>query len=152
MKTIRELADSLGVSKTAIRNYMDADFRANYTEKDSKGVISITPEGCKLISENFGKSAENTAKSAPETELLTIPRSVWLLMEQQIQEKDEQLRVKDQQIADLTAAVKAQAQSINADRHAELAGQMQQMLPDAAAAPEASEPEQPKGFWRRLFG
>lgn len=129
MKKIRDLAAELGVSKTAIRNYMDADFRSKYTAKDDKGVITITPEGCKLISETLGKTVESKRKDFAETELLTIPRSVLQLMEDQIREKDEQLRVKDQQIADLTATVKSQAQSINADRHAELAGAIQQQLP-----------------------
>lgn len=119
-KTIKQLADELGVSKTAIRNYMTEDFRAKYTEKDRKGVITITPAGCKVISENLCKEPETTEKKFPETEILAIPRSVWQLMEDQIREKDEQLKAKDQQIADLTATVKAQAQSINADRHNEL--------------------------------
>lgn len=140
-KTIKQIADEIGVSKTAVRNYMDDDFRAKYTAKDDKGVITITPEGCKVLSENIGKQTENTAKQFPETELLTIPRSVWQLMEDQIREKDEQLKVKDQQIADLTAAVKSQAQSINADRHNELAGTMQHMLP------EHSEPARKKWSW-----
>lgn len=135
-KTIKELADTLGVSKTAIRNYMDGDFRAKYTAKDDKGVITITPEGCKLLSENIGKQAENTAKSIPETELLTIPRSVWQLMEDQIREKDEQLRVKDQQIANLTAAVNSQAQSINADRHTALADKLQPALAEHSEEPK----------------
>ena len=128
-KTIKQLADEFGVSKTAIRNYMDADFRANHTEKDCKGVILVTEEGCKIIAETFGKAA-NDRKESAETALLTIPRSVWELMESQIREKDEQLAAKDKQIADLTEAVKSQAQSINAARHNELAGTLQQALPD----------------------
>lgn len=149
-KTIKQLADALGVSKTAIRNYMDDDFRVKFTAKDDKGVITITPDGCKLISENIGKQAENTAKNNPETELLTIPRSVWQLMEEQIREKDEQLRVKDQQIADLTAAVKSQAQSINADRHTALAGTLQPML--ESSNPEPSEHQKKPGFFARFRG
>ena len=149
-KTIKQLADALGVCKTAIRNYMDDDFRVKFTAKDDKGVITITPDGCKLISENIGKQAENTAKNNPETELLTIPRSVWQLMEEQIREKDEQLRVKDQQIADLTAAVKSQAQSINADRHTALAGTLQPML--ESSNPEPSEQQKKPGFFARFRG
>lgn len=149
-KTIKQLADALGVSKTAIRNYMDADFRAKYTAKDDKGVITITPDGCKVLSENIGKQAENPGKNNPETELLTIPRSVWQLMEDQIREKDEQLRVKDQQIADLTAAVKSQAQSINADRHTALAGTLQPML--ESSNPEPSEQQKKPGFFARFRG
>ena len=131
MKTIKQLADELGVSKTAIRNYMNADFRAKYTAKDSKGVITIDDEGCKLIAETLAKSVETDHKPFAETENITIPRSVLTMLEEQIKQKDTQLAEKDKQIADLTAAVKSQAQSINADRHNELAGTLQQQLPPA---------------------
>lgn len=148
--TIKALADALGVSKTAIRNYMDEDFRAKHTAKDDKGVITIDSEGCKLLSENFGKQTVNTGKATPETEVLAIPRSVWQLMEEQLREKDEQLRVKDQQIADLTAAVKSQAQSINADRHNTLAGTLQPMLGGGEQPPaETEEPRKKWAFWRK---
>lgn len=124
-KTIKQVADEFSVSKTAIRNYMTDDFRAKYTAKNDKGVITITPDGCKLLAENFSKDVETSTNQFAETELLTIPRSVWQLMEDQIREKDEQLKIKDQQIADLTEAIKSQAQSINAARHNELAGTLQ---------------------------
>jgi hypothetical protein len=149
-RTIKQLADELGVSKTWIRSYMDDDFRAKYTAKDDKGVITISPDGCKLLSENIGKQTENTGNASPETELLTIPRSVWQLIEDQIREKDEQLKVKDQQIADLTAAVKSQAQSINADRHNALAGTLQPMLENSN--PEPSEQQKKPGFFARFRG
>lgn len=149
-RTIKQLADELGVSKTWIRSYMDDAFRAKYTAKDDKGVITISPEGCKLLSENIGKQTENTGNASPETELLTIPRSVWQLIEDQIREKDEQLKVKDQQIADLTAAVKSQAQSINADRHNALAGTLQPMLENSN--PEPSEQQKKPGFFARFRG
>lgn len=149
-RTIKQLADELGVSKTWIRSYMDDAFRAKYTAKDDKGVITISPDGCKLLSENIGKQTENTGNASPETELLTIPRSVWQLIEDQIREKDEQLKVKDQQIADLTAAVKSQAQSINADRHNALAGTLQPMLENSN--PEPSEQQKKPGFFARFRG
>ena len=125
--TIKQIADELGVSKTAVRNYMNEEFRAKYTEKDCKGVIIVSPEGCKLIAESLGKT-ENERKESAETELFTIPRSVWEAMQDQLRVKDEQLAAKDAQIADLTATVKAQAQSINADRHEELAGAVKQLM------------------------
>lgn len=125
--TIKQLADAQGVSKTAIRNYMDAEFRAKYTAKNEKGVITITPNGCKVIAENLAKQPETERKDFSETELLTIPRSVWKLMEDQIREKDEQLKVKDQQIADLASTVRAQAESLHAEQ-ALHAGTMQKQL------------------------
>lgn len=99
-KTIKQIADELGVSKTAVRNYMTADFRAKYTAKDSKGVITITQEGCEVIAEMLGKT-ENEHKESSETELITIPRSVLTLLENQLKEKDVQLAEKDRQIMKL---------------------------------------------------
>lgn len=154
MKTIRELAEELGLSKTAIRNYMDEEFRAKYTEKNRKGVITISPDGCKLIAELSGKqckeaesSANYFAQTTANPENVTIPRSVLDMLEDQLRQKDEQLRMKDQQIADLTAAVKSQAQSINADRHNALAGTMKQMLPEETVAEEI---EKKPGFFAWL--
>lgn len=144
MKTIKQIADDLGVSKTAVRNYMDDDFRAKHTEKDCKGVVLVTPEGCKVIAERLGKT-ENIRKESPETALVTIPRSVLTMLEEQIRVKDEQLAEKDAQIADLTAAVKAQAQSINADRHNELAGTMQKQLDGEVAG----KPQRRRWPWSR---
>lgn len=163
MKTIRQLADELGVSKTAIRNCMDEEFRANHTAKNSKGEITISAEGCKLISEKYRKSPQSSENQLPKTgenqvsgDMVGLLQDTIRTLREQLAAKDQQLAAKDQQIADLTAAVKAQAQSINADRHAELAGQMQQMLPNAAApeatAPEASEQKAKKGFWQRVLG
>lgn len=146
MKTIKQLADDLGMSKTAIRNYMDDDFRLKYTKKDSKGVITISPEGCKFIAESSGrlyKKVESSTNQFAETtendENITIPRSVLTVLEEQLRQKDEQLLVKDKQIADLTEAIRFQAQSINAARQNELAGTMQQMIPDGGTISEKSK-------------
>lgn len=131
MKTIKQLADELGVSKTTIRNYMNDDFRAKHTAKDRKGVITISDEGCKLIAEttaNQRKESETTANQFAETELCTVPRSVLTALEEQLRQKDEQLAAKDKQISDLTETIKAQAQSINAARHNELAGTLTQQI------------------------
>lgn len=162
MKTIRQLADELGVSKTAIRNCMDDAFRAKYTGKNSKGSITISADGCKLISEKYRKSTENTGNPVAETTEKPVSGDVVELLQttiealrEQLAAKDQQLAAKDQQIMALTEAVKSQAQSINADRHTELAEQLK-LLPNAAApeatAPEASEQKAKKGFWQRVLG
>lgn len=135
--TIKQIADELGVSKTAVRNYMNEDFRAKYTEKDCKGVILVSPEGCKLIAESLGKT-ENERKESAETEFVTIPRSVLSLLEKQLADLAEENKKLTAALTaenkELVAAVKAQAQSINADRHNELAGTMQKQLPDGSGA------------------
>lgn len=137
-KTIKQLADALGVSKTAIRNYMDDDFRAKYTAKDDKGVITITPEGCKLLSENIGKQTENTAKDSPETELVTIPRSVLTMMEHQIEHLQAELSIERQhsrELSDRLATLADQEQHLHANT-------MKQLPPaeGEAAAPKKKWP------------
>ena len=60
------------------------------------------------------------------------------------------------QVSELTQANKALAQSINADRHNELAGTLQHMLPDGEPeeAPSEIVPEDPKQrpWWKKIFG
>lgn len=158
MKTIRQLADELGVSKTAIRNCMDDDFRAKYTEKDSKGVIRINPDGCKVISEYYRKTAEKTENEIPKTGENAVSGDMVALLQTTIETLREQLAVKDRQIAELTRLAD-QAQALHA-------GTIKQALPEAANAEPAvadseqsaevasDEKESPKKktFWQRVFG
>lgn len=118
--TIKQLADRLGVSKTAIRKHMSPEIRAEHTDTDPNGVIIIDSEGCKLIAESLGKLpelAECKVESIPETtentENVTIPRSVLALLEGQLAEKDRQIAEKDKHIAELTTALHA-AQALHA--------------------------------------
>lgn len=139
--TIKELADALGVSKTAIRRRMTEDFRREHVETDRNGVITISARGCELIAESMGtvpETAESTGNQMPETGgntgNITIPASVLAMLEEQLRQKDAQLATKDQQIADLTATLRAQAESLQAAQ-ALHAGTMQQALPDGRETP-----------------
>lgn len=166
-KTIKEVADALGVSKTAVRKYMDDDFRRKHTETNRNGVITIDSDGCNLIAESMGKRweqlepIENTVPESDEnTANVTIPRSVLTMLEEQLRQKDAQLASKDQQIADLTATVRAQAESLQAAQALHAGTMQQQMLSDGSyesaqaesevtveVVPEASEPPKRKGFF-----
>lgn len=48
-KTIKQLADDLGVSKTAVRKYMDEAFRAEHTQTAPGNIITIDEIGCRKI-------------------------------------------------------------------------------------------------------
>lgn len=176
-KTIKQIADELGVSKTAIRNLMGEDFRAKYVQTDRKGVLTISPDGCKLISESFRKVPQTTANQFPESTANQVSGDMTALLQttiqalrEQLEVKDKQLAEKDRQIADLTATVRAQADSLQAAQ-ALHAGTMQQMLPEAAPdgsvvevvaapiqeapaepAPEDPEPPEKLSFWQRFIG
>lgn len=110
--TIKQLADVLGVSKTAIRKYLTTEFRANYVETTANKVITISETGCKLIAESLQKSAnlsETTANQFAETTEntanITIPLVVWNTLQAQLQEKDRQLEAKDEHIRSLNEMV-----------------------------------------------
>jgi len=47
-KTIRELADELGVSKSGVRKYMNASFRNKYTFKNANRIL-IKDDGVKEL-------------------------------------------------------------------------------------------------------
>ena len=78
-------------------------------------------------------------------EVNKIDAEIINVLKQTIETLQRQLEIKDKQIADLTDANNHLAQSINADRHNELAGTMQQFLP-------VGESEKKKGFFAKLFG
>ena len=93
-KTIKQLADELHVSKTAIRKYMTADFRRNHTETDCNGVITITQSGCEIIAEiiaNNRKPITETTENKVSDDVIVIPREVWNLFQEQLKQKDEQI-------------------------------------------------------------
>ncbi len=149
--TIKQLADQIGVSKTAVRKHMDEDFRAKHTAETANGTITISPEGCKLIAEKFQKAPQTientpveTAENTVSADIVAILRDTIDTLKLQLEAKDAQIKDLQEQNAKLTDAVKAQAQSINADRHTELIETAQHQL----EAPQEKKPN----LFARMFG
>lgn len=95
--SIKELADSLGVSKTTIRKRLTPEFRAEYTQETENRVLMVSANGCKLIAETLRKTPEN-----PETVpgnnsenssdgMISIPVTVWEALQGQLDAKDRQI-------------------------------------------------------------
>lgn len=164
--TVKQLADSLGVTKTAIRKRFTEDFRANHLQTTANGVIIISDEGCKLIAETL----QTTANQIPQTAETVTENTENSLLETTIAVLREQLSEKDKQITALTSAlttsqeqVKQLTESLH-DTTAALtaaqalhAGTIQQQLTDKQASSEGQpedvqEPEERQGFWQRIFG
>ena len=169
-KTIKELAEELGVSKTAIRKHMSEDFRLRYTKTTGNGVITIDSAGCRLIAVIMGKipvsDEPETAETSENSENMTIPRSVWDFMEDRIKHLEAELteeRKHSRSLADELAKLADKAGKL-ADQAQQLhAGEMQQQrleagVPQAEAAIDVqqAEPEQQQAapdrkwwqFWR----
>lgn len=132
-KTIKQLADVLGVSKTYVRKHMDDDFRLQHTKTTANGVITIDPEGCKLLSETIGNRTENTENKVAETPTNTENQRLYDMLQGELDAKNRQIEQLQTQVSELTKANKELAQSINKDRANELAGTLQQFLPEASS-------------------
>ena len=163
--TVKQLADSLGVTKTAIRKRFTEDFRANYLQATANGVIIVSDEGCKLIAETL----QTTANQIPETAETVAENPENSSLETMIAVLREQLAVKDSQIASLTNALTTSQEQVKQltdslhDTVAALtaaqalhAGTIQQQLTDKQASSEGQsecvpESQERKGFWQRIF-
>lgn len=102
--TIKELADELAVSKTAIRKHMDDKFRSTYTIKKGNKIL-IKDEGIELLKGQFkNQGATNTRKAEMETANETVAkdnRDQSHLLAEQLEDQRKQIEEKDKQIAEL---------------------------------------------------
>ncbi len=79
-------------------------------QRTTKAFIAITPPmGPKCLLKTSAERAEDPGKNDPETKTLTV-RSVSQLIEDQIREKDEQLKVKDRADSGSDCSSQVQAQ------------------------------------------
>ena len=152
MKTIKQIADEIGVSKQAV-NEKIAKLELTSTLRKIGNRFTIDEEQEALIKQAFKEkstSEKSNGLAKKSTNVLGEIGDIVKVLQEQLGVKDEQLKVKDEQLAekdrqikDLTDTVKSQAQSINADRHNELAGTLQMQLADGAT-------DKPKSRWERL--
>ena len=140
MKTIKQIADELGVSKQAVHQKRKTAALATVLQPFTEtidGVVYIAPEGEKLIKEAFSKREPPAASTVDNN----AEHPLYAILQAELAAKNRQIEQLQVQVSELTLANKALAQSINADRHNELAGTMQQMLP------EHTEPARKKWSW-----
>ena len=118
MKTIKQIAEELGVSKTAVRKYLTDEVKTKFAQTVS-GIIYIDEQGETLIKSSFDKNKPQTKfpdVSANKISEVSSEVSALISMLQR------ELEIKNKQIEELTATIKLQAESINADRKNELVG------------------------------
>lgn len=157
--TIKQLADSLGVTKTAIRKRFTEDFRANYLQTTANGTLVIDDNGCKLIAETLQTTANQipqtveTVTENPENSLLETTIAI---LREQLFEKDNQIAAQQEQIKTLTDSLKDTTAALTAAQ-ALHAGTIKQQLTEQQASSEAQsdaasvpEPEQ-RSIWQRIF-
>ena len=151
MKTIRQIADEIGVSKTAVNKQIaNLGLRSGLRKNGNQFAIDEHQEA--LIKEAFSEKSQTEIENQTQTENHEVSDLVCVL-QATIDTLQGQIEVKDRQIEKLTEALVA-AQQTAAAAQALHAGTIQQQLltGEAGADQQGQEPEQKRGWFSKLFG
>ena len=151
MKTIRQIADEIGVSKTAVNKQIaNLGLRSGLRKNGNQFAIDEHQEA--LIKEAFSEKSQTEIENQTQTENHEVSDLVCVL-QATIDTLQGQLEVKDRQIEKLTEALVA-AQQTAAAAQALHEGTIQQQLltGEAGADQQGQEPEQKRGWFSKLFG
>ena len=155
MKTIRQIADEIGVSKTAVNKQIaNLGLRSGLRKNGNQFAIDEHQEA--LIKEAFSEKSQTEVENQTQTKTQTEHHEVSDLvcvLQATIDTLQGQLEVKDRQIEKLTEALVA-AQQTAAAAQALHAGTIQQQLltGEAGVDQQGQEPEQKRGWFSKLFG
>ena len=162
MKTIRQIADEIGVSKTAVNKQIaNLGLRSGLRKNGNQFAIDEHQEA--LIKEAFSEKSqteiENQTQTKTQTENHEVSDLVCVLqatidtLQGQLEVKDRQIEELNARLAEVSAALLA-AQQTAAAAEAVHAGTIQQQLltGEAGADQQGQEPEQKRGWFSKLFG
>lgn len=132
MKTIKQLADEIGVSKTAVRKQIaNSGLRSSLRKNGNQFVISEPQES--LILKSFMKDSQTKIENQSETKnvefsdlLCTLQNTISMLQEQ-MNVKDQQIQMLNERLSDITSALAATQQTA-ATAQALHAGTIQQQI------------------------
>ena len=143
MKTIRQIADEIGVSKTAVNKQIaNLGLRSGLRKNGNQFAIDEHQEA--LIKQAFSEKSQTEIENHEVGDLVCVLQAT-------IDTLQGQLEVKDRQIAKLTEALVA-AQQTAAAAQALHAGTIQQQLITGEAGVDQQEPEQKKSWFSKIFG
>ena len=164
MKTIRQIADEIGVSKQAVfkkikREPLSTSLQGLTATVDGRLMVEV--DGEKLIKQAFSEKSqteiENQTQTKSQTENHEVSDLVCVLqatidtLQGQLEVKDRQIEQQAQTITRLTDALAA-AQQTAAAAQALHAGTIQQQLITGEAGTDQQEPEQKKSWFSKIFG
>ena len=172
MKTIRQIADEIGVSKQAVfkkikREPLSTSLQGLTATVDGRLMVEV--DGEKLIKQAFseitpsttdnqlpgavdGASTKNAEKTVEVDGVISVLQATIDTLQGQLEVKDRQIEQQAQTITRLTDAL-ATAQQTAAAAQALHAGTIQQQLltGEAGADQQGHEPEQKRGWFSKLF-
>ena len=163
MKTIKQIADELGVSKTAVRKKIENLGLSGKVQTNGNRIL-IDDRQESLIKSAFSKIETETENHKPvseKTETLQLVSGMVSTLTEQLKEKDRQLAEKDKQLEEKDRQIKAvhellaenqklldQQQHLNA-----LTEQKLRLLEQKESQEEEQnqQPEEKQNFWSRLW-
>ena len=157
MKTIRQIADEIGVSKTAVSKQIEnLGLRSSLRKNGNQFAIDEHQEA--LIKQAFFEKTQTEIENQTQTENREVGDLVCVLqdtidtLQGQLEVKDRQIEQQAQTITRLTDALAA-AQQTAAAAQALHAGTIQQQLltGEAGADQQDQAPEQKRGWFSKLF-
>lgn len=152
MKTIKQIAEELGVSKQAIHQKIKKEPLSTSLQpfiSRSDNMVYIKDEGVKLIASAFSSTSGVNNVSIGDNGIIAF-------LKEQLKEKDKQISEKDKQIDTLSSALLA-AQQTAAAAQALHAGTIKRLDGDEPLSDERqvtntdSEEKSKKGFMARFF-
>lgn len=159
MKTIRQIADEIGVSKTAVsKQIANLGLRSGLRKNGNQFAIDEHQEA--LIKQAFSEKSQTEIENQSQTKTQTENHEVGDLvcvLQAAIDTLQGQLAVKDQQIEELNARLAEvssallTAQQTAAAAQALHAGTIQQQLLTGEAGADQQEPEQKRGWLWKIF-
>ena len=158
MKTIRQIADEIGVSKQAVfkkikHEPLSTSLQGLTATVDGRLMVEV--DGEKLIKQAFSEiipSTKNEEKTAEVDGVVSVLQATIDTLQGQLEVKDRQLEQQVQAITRLTDALAA-AQQTAAAAQALHAGTIQQHLltGESGANQQSQEPEQKKSWISKIF-
>ena len=166
MKTIRQIADEIGVSKQAVYKRYKGKLHtvcAPYTHTE-QGVLYLSEQAETLIKQDFLKDDRSNGalrmrsigavpEQSQEAGVVAVLQATIDTLQGQLEVKDRQIEELNARLAEVSAALLA-AQQTAAAAQALHAGTIQQQLltGEAGADQQGQEPEQKRGWFSKLFG
>ena len=157
MKTIRQIADEIGVSKTAVNKQIaNLGLRSGLRKNGNQFAIDEHQEA--LIKQAFSEKSQTEIENQSQTKTQTKNHEVGDLvcvLQATIDTLQGQLEVKDRQIAKLTEALVAAQQTAAAAQALHAGTMKQQLLSGESGADQQGrepEPEGKRSWFQKLFG
>jgi len=138
-KTIKELADELGVTKQTIQ-YHYKSLPTKYRQKSDKGIIQLTPESQRFLTNKINKfvDKETTKKHIDYTLEDQLISHLKGELSEVKKEYTEQLHVKDQQLATMQKLLDQQQQlTLQSNKRID---QLEAQLQIGSGTPEEKQP------------